>query len=84
MPTPMYTHPAVGLSQPACQAFQRQPGVICPAISRSQAHPWLKNSAQYDTYLNTISIYIRPPEPFYTAFFTNRIRTERLCHYTLE
>jgi hypothetical protein len=30
----------------------------------------LQNTAQYDAYLNTISIYLWLPERFYRAFFT--------------
>ena len=66
-----YTLLPIGLSQPICQIFQYQVGTIRLTCPFSQAHPCLQNTAHFDAYLNTMSIYIRLPERFYRAFFKN-------------
>ena len=73
MTFPMYLHilPSIDLSRTTCQLSHHLPGTIRLVILTHKLIHGRKNIAQYDTYLNTIFIYIRLLERFYKAKSTN-------------
>ena len=68
MPLPMYPHTLpLGFSRPTSQLFQHLPETIQLVILIYKLIHTRQNTAHFDAYLNTISIYIRLLERFYKA-----------------